>query len=103
MGLGFGLELGQVKPEDLAKARQMVPRALEQYVTQLAEKGPGANTGMPRVTTPVKLEVNAKQEPQQQQAAGGDEYVVLGGGAGAGGTEGIMLGESPNSSDVDIS
>ncbi len=39
MGLGFGLEHGRVSAEDLAKARQMVPRALEQYVTQLAENG----------------------------------------------------------------
>ena len=36
MGLGFGLEQGRVSEEDLAKAKQMVPRALEQYVTQLA-------------------------------------------------------------------
>merc|ERR1711976_344398 len=41
MGLSFGLEKGQVTGEDLAKARQMVPRALEKYVTQLAENGPG--------------------------------------------------------------
>ena len=73
MGLGFGLELGQVRPEDLAKARQMVPRALEQYVTQLAEKGPGSNAAMPRVTTPVKA------------------------------SNVVVVGESPNSSDVDIS
>lgn len=54
MGLGFGLEHGQVSAEDLAKARQMVPRALEQYVTQLAEngpaQGPGAKCAMPSVS-----------------------------------------------------
>jgi len=33
MGLSLGLERGQVSPEDLAKARAMLPRALEQYVT----------------------------------------------------------------------
>ena len=56
MGLGFGLERGEVSSEDLAKARQMVPRALEQYVTQLAEKGPGTlASGMPKVSDPVKL------------------------------------------------
>ena len=37
MGLGFGLEQGRVSEEDLARAKQMVPRALEQYVTQLAQ------------------------------------------------------------------
>ena len=53
MGLGFGLERGSVKPEDLEKARKMVPRALEQYVTQLAEQGPGAlSTAIPKVSSP---------------------------------------------------
>ena len=52
MGLGFGLECGDVTPDDLVKARQMVPRALEQYVTQLAEKGPCASNGMPQVSSP---------------------------------------------------
>ena len=32
MGLSLGLERGQVNPDDLAKARAMLPRALEQYV-----------------------------------------------------------------------
>ena len=41
MGLSFGLERGQVSGEDLNKARTMVPRALEQYVVELAAKGPG--------------------------------------------------------------
>lgn len=55
MGLGFGLERGEVTPENLAKARQMMPRALEQYVTQLAENGPGSCVGMPNVSDPVTL------------------------------------------------
>eukprot|EP00095_Tigriopus_kingsejongensis_P004705 snap_masked-scaffold276_size226481-processed-gene-1.6 protein:Tk04705 transcript:snap_masked-scaffold276_size226481-processed-gene-1.6-mRNA-1 annotation:"transcription factor dp-1-like" len=55
MGLGFGLERGEVTAENLAKARQMVPRALEQYVTQLAENGPGSCVGMPAVSDPVTL------------------------------------------------
>ena len=41
MGLSFGLERGQVSGENLNKARTMVPRALEQYVVELAAKGPG--------------------------------------------------------------
>ena len=49
MGLSFGLEHGSVSAEDLGKARQMVPRALEQYVIQLAENGPGNCVGMPQV------------------------------------------------------
>ena len=32
MGLSLGLERGEVSAEDLAKARAMLPRALEQYV-----------------------------------------------------------------------
>eukprot|EP00094_Tigriopus_californicus_P011512 TCALIF_11117-PA protein Name:"Similar to TFDP2 Transcription factor Dp-2 (Homo sapiens)" AED:0.19 eAED:0.20 QI:0/0/0/1/0.5/0.66/3/0/320 len=55
MGLGFGLERGEVTSENLAKARQMMPRALEQYVTQLAENGPGSCVGMPNVSDPVTL------------------------------------------------
>ena len=41
MGLSLGLERGQVSAENLARAQSMVPKALEQYVTQLAENGPG--------------------------------------------------------------
>ncbi len=52
MGLSFGLERGQVSGEDLAKARQMVPRALEQYVVELAQKGPGSHSNIPKVTPP---------------------------------------------------
>jgi len=56
MGLGFGLERGQVAPGDLEKAKKMVPRALEQYVTQLAEKGPGSlASNMPKVSSPKVL------------------------------------------------
>ena len=63
MGLGFGLERGNVKPEDLEKARKMVPRALEQYVTQLAENGPGACAGIPKVSSPQVLR-EASAEPE---------------------------------------
>ena len=63
MGLGFGLERGEVTPDDLAKAQSMVPKALEQYVTQLAEKGPGSTlSGMPEVTEPVVLKPMASVE-----------------------------------------
>lgn len=64
MGLGFGLERGNVKPEDLEKARKMVPRALEQYVTQLAENGPGSCAGIPKVSSPQVLR-EASVEPQR--------------------------------------
>ena len=74
MGLGFGLERGQVSPEDLAKARQMVPRALEQYVTQLAEKGPCASNGMPEVSAPVMLQ---QQDPSSAAAAAASTSGVL--------------------------
>lgn len=40
MGMSFSLEKGQCLPADLEKARQMVPKALESYVTQMAQ---GAN------------------------------------------------------------
>ena len=63
MGLGFGLERGSVKPEDLEKARKMVPRALEQYVTQLAENGPGSCAGIPKVSSPQILR-EASVEPE---------------------------------------
>jgi hypothetical protein len=52
MGLSLGLERGQVTKDDLAKARTMVPRALEQYVVQLAEKGPGNCSSIPKVSPP---------------------------------------------------
>jgi len=54
MGLSFGLERGEVTPEDLSKARTMVPRALEQYVVELAQRGPGDCSSIPKVT-PAKI------------------------------------------------
>ena len=69
MGLGFGLERGQVKPENLEKAKKMVPRALEQYVTQLAEKGPGSLGNMPKVSSPrVLREISVDKESIEQQS-----------------------------------
>jgi len=64
MGLSFGLERGQVTPESLAKARTMVPRALEQYVVELAQKGPGNCSSIPKVT-PAKIlkEENMVRDP----------------------------------------
>ena len=67
MGLSFGLERGQVSGENLSKARTMVPRALEQYVVELATKGPGNCANMPKVS-PVKIlkeEVVEHQTSQQ--------------------------------------
>merc|ERR1712062_908164 len=54
MGLSLGLERGEVTPEDLSKARTMVPRALEQYVVELAQRGPGDCSSIPKVT-PAKI------------------------------------------------
>jgi hypothetical protein len=54
MNMAMGLERpggGQVSEEDLKRARAMVPRALEQYVVQLAQHGPGSYS-MPKVTAP---------------------------------------------------
>ncbi len=51
MGLCFGLEAGQVNEAELSKACGMVPRALEQYVLQLAT-GKKGETKMPKVTPP---------------------------------------------------
>jgi len=67
MGLSFGLERGQVSGEDLNKARTMVPRALEQYVVELAAKGPGNCANMPKVS-PVKILKEEVVEHQNQQA-----------------------------------
>lgn len=64
MGLSFGLERGQVTEEDLAKAREMVPRALEQYVVELAQKGPGKHANIPKVSPPKIL----KEEVVEHQA-----------------------------------
>ena len=57
MGLSLGLERGQVSTEDLNKARSMLPRALEQYLNDLAKNGIGACTEMPRVTSPKMMKV----------------------------------------------
>merc|ERR1712004_417256 len=54
MNMAMGLEKpggGQVSDDDLAKARSMVPQALEPYVEQLAKHGPGSYS-MPKVTLP---------------------------------------------------
>jgi len=64
MGLSFGLERGQVSGENLNKARTMVPRALEQYVVELAAKGPGNCSKMPKVS-PVKI---LKEEVVERQS-----------------------------------
>jgi len=65
MNMAMGLERGCVSDQDLAKARSMVPRALETYVVQLAKHGPGSYS-MPKVSLP-----RLKEEPgspvQQQQ------------------------------------
>jgi hypothetical protein len=52
MGLSLGLERGQVTPEDLSKARAMLPRALEQYVSDLAKNGLGSFSEIPQVSAP---------------------------------------------------
>ncbi|CAB4054159.1 TFDP1 [Lepeophtheirus salmonis] len=55
MGLNFGLENRNVGDKDIAKARAIFPRALEQYVLQLAENGPGSCIRMSSVTDPLDL------------------------------------------------
>ncbi len=62
MGLSLGLERGQVTPEDLSKARAMLPRALEQYVTDLAKNGLGSCSGIPQVSTPKILKVEEVED-----------------------------------------
>ena len=49
MDMDLGLEKGQVSEQDLEKARSMVPRALEPYVSQLAQHGKGSYS-MPKVS-----------------------------------------------------
>jgi len=89
MGLGFGLERGQVKPEDLEKAKKMVPRALEQYVTQLAEKGPGAAlANMPKVSSPRVLR---ELSVESTKSSAGESPLDVGGGA-----------QSDSDSEIDI-
>jgi len=71
MGLSFGLERGQVSGENLNKARTMVPRALEQYVVELAAKGPGNCSNMPKVS-PVKILKEEVVERQSQPVMMGE-------------------------------
>jgi len=60
----------QVSDEDLAKARNMVPQALEPYVEQLAKHGPGSYS-MPKVTTPKVSQV--KDDPESPDMFGLDQ------------------------------
>jgi uncharacterized protein YihD (DUF1040 family) len=69
MGLGLGLENGNVTQENLAKAKEMVPRALQEYVIQLAANGPGGNASLPRVTDPIIF----KQEPMSSNIIKGEQ------------------------------
>ena len=61
MGLSLGLERGQVSQEDLSKARSMLPRALEQYLNDLAKNGLGSCSELPRVSSPKIM----KEEPSE--------------------------------------
>merc|ERR1719331_2035451 len=73
MNMAMGLEKpggGQVSDEDLAKARNMVPQALEPYVEQLAKHGPGSYS-MPKVTTPKVSRV--KDDPESPDMFGLDQ------------------------------
>ena len=45
----------QVSDDDLAKARSMVPQALEPYVEQLAKHGPGSYSMPKVVNTDIKM------------------------------------------------
>jgi len=51
MGMVMGFESGQVSDSDLAKAKNLVPSALQTYVHQLAKHGRGAYS-MPKVSLP---------------------------------------------------
>ena len=101
MGLGFGLERGDVTQEDLVKARQMVPRALEQYVTQLAEKGPCSSNGMPQVSSPCLL--GSSLPPLEGASASSARAANVAAAAAAG----VIVkkqsdGEEESESDVDV-
>merc|ERR1712013_443625 len=66
MNMAMGLEKpggGQVSDDDLAKARSMVPQALEPYVEQLAKHGPGSYS-MPKGTMP--KEPRIKEDPESR-------------------------------------
>jgi len=67
MGMALGLEKGAVTHEDLLRARNMVPRALEQYVVQLAQHGPGS-VAMPKVTAPmIRLKEDPGSDPEEEE------------------------------------
>merc|ERR1711976_208587 len=72
MGLSLGLERGEVTPEDLSKARTMVPRALEQYVVELAQRGPGDCSSIPKVTPAKILKEEAIEMPIPTESANSD-------------------------------
>jgi len=63
MGMVMGFDSGQVTERDLAKAKSMVPNALQTYVLQLAKHGHGAYS-MPKVTLPRQL----KEDPDSPDA-----------------------------------
>ena len=58
MDMDLGLERGQVTEADLARAKAMVPRALEPYVVQLAQHGKGS-CALPIVSEPVEKVKNS--------------------------------------------
>jgi len=61
--MDLGLERGQVTEADLARAKAMVPRALEPYVVQLAQHGKGS-CALPIVSEPInEVNVNVKEDP----------------------------------------
>merc|ERR1719342_1531538 len=63
MDMDLGLERGQVTEADLARAKSMVPRALEPYVVQLAQHGKGS-CALPIVSEPItEVNVNVKEDP----------------------------------------
>jgi len=67
MGMAMGLEEGSVSAENLMRARNMVPRALEQYVVQLAQHGPGS-CAMPKVTAPVVMvKADPGSDPEEEE------------------------------------
>jgi len=67
MGMALGLEKGSVSQDDLMRARNMVPRALEQYVVQLAQHGPGS-CAMPKVTAPVVMvKADPGSDPEEEE------------------------------------
>ena len=53
--ISFSKNTLQVSDDDLAKARSMVPQALEPYVEQLAKHGPGSYSMPKVVNTDIKM------------------------------------------------